>query len=907
MAHRRLWITNRVVLGLAAFLILAALWEFKWKPQYRGFYDEGVRLYRSGQYLRALDKFGAAYGIAPNAMDVIIMEGWTNLKLNRLEEARYYFDRALRIDPRTEEAQIGRSFVALESGRGELDPALLSRILKGRKNDPNVMILLAGAEERQGDYFHAAEIYNRLLTDPGYGQAARFAMENIFGLHGFDDAPSTAFPPLHRPSQLQVRYRAGDGALWKQTTDGQWSRLYLQGVDLGAAAPGYRPTSLPNEGSMYSDWLKEATQLHADSLRIYTLFPPSFYRAFHHYVAEGGNLSLIQQIWLAAPDHQDLFEPGFERETKADIRYVVDAIHGRGAVPAKRTRGSGVYEFDLADRVSALLLGSELDPEVVSRTNLLHAGNRSYAGKHLSIANASAAEVWLVEMADYLVDYETETYNWQHPVAIVVGPPPDPASGNLLEVKVKRQPSYVAGLFAAYPAYPFSPDYMEKNPRYANARDTSGPNPVYGFVRELRAHLPVPLLISEYGVSSSMKTRHALANGWNQGGYSEVRQAEALARLTRSLRETGVAGGLVFELADEWYRYGWITEGFQTSEEKMTLWLNDLDPAKRYGLIGYRTSKAELFTGDPAVWEREKKIYANLPDPQIGDGYDSERTLRSVEIAADEGYLYLRLHVACLDCVRSVHTGKTHFDQVAYVIALNTLPGRAGITNLPFGNVNIPTGVNFLLVLREPERSRMLVAESYNPFQLGPLADDPKGKHLAYKKEFTARLTSQGEFQQVGMGRDYNISELTYGQGNPAAADYDSTAEWYVDIKHSAILCRIPWGKLLIDDPSSMLAFGSYNSASGVRSWLTDGLQISAYVLRPKAAAELKNMPLSVAVPATGQPAQWAWQKWTSVKVEPYRKQAFFALEEEYGQASGATLSGQVARKTSAAKAGYVE
>jgi len=902
MARRRLWITNRVFLGLAAFLILAALWEFKWKPQYHGFYEEGVRLYKSGQYLRAQDAFNTAYAIAPNAVDVIIMEGWTNLKLNRLEEARYYFDRAIRIDPRTEEAQIGMSFVALESGRGELDPALLSRILKGRQNDPNIMILLAGAEERQADYFQAAEIYNRLLADQDYGQAARFALENIFGLRGFNDAPSSAFPPLQRPSQLQVRYRASDGALRKQTPDGQWSKLYVQGVDLGAAAPGYRPTSLPNEGSTYSDWLKEATQLHADSLRIYTLLPPSFYRAFHHYVADGGNLSLMQQIWVATPDHQDLFEPRFEQEAKADIRYVVDAIHGRGAVPAKRTRSSGVYEFDVADRVSAFLIGGELDPAVVSRTNLLNAGNRSYAGTYLSIANASATDVWLVEMADYLVDYETSTYNWQHPVAIAIGPPPDPASGDLLEMKVKQQPSYVAGLFAAYPAFPFFPDYMEKNPRYANAQDKSGPNPVYGFVRDLRAHLPVPLIISEYGVSSSMEPRRVLANGWNQGGYSEGRQAKALARLTRSLRETGAAGGLAFELADEWYRYGWITEEFQTSEERAAFWLNDLDPAKRYGLIGYRTSKEELFTGDPAAWEKEKKIYANVPDPRIGDGYDGERTLRSVEVAGDEGYFYLRLQVVCLDCVRSVHTGKTHFDQAAYVLALNTLPGTAGITNLPFGNVNIATGANFLLVLREPERSRMLVAENYNPFR----ADDPKRKHLAYKKEFAASLTSSGEFQQVGLGQDYNLSKLNYGQGNPAAADYDSTAEWYADIKHSAILIRIPWGKLLITDPSSMLAFAGYDSASGVRSLPMRGLQVSAYVLRPTGAAELKNMTLSVAVPPSGEPERLAWQKWTTVKVEPYRKQAFLALEQEYGLTAGATPSKQLARRASAAKAGRI-
>jgi tetratricopeptide (TPR) repeat protein len=899
MARRRFWFTNRVVLGLTAFLILTALWEFKWRPQYRGDYEEGVRLYESGKYLQAENAFDQAYRIAPNALGVIIMEGWTHLKLNRLEEARFYFNRAVRIDPRSEEAQLGLSFVALETGRGELDPALLARILQSRKDDSNVMILLAGAQERLGNYFQAAEIYSRLQTDKDYGETARLALQNIFGLSGFKDNAISAFPSFQRSSRLQVNYRAGDGALWVRTTTGDWSKFYVQGVDLGGTAPGYRPTSLPNEGAHYADWLNDASQLHVNTLRVYTLLPPAFYRAFHHYVADGGRLSLIQQIWVAEPDHQDLFQPGFEEQTKADIRYVVDAIHGRGQVPPKRTRGSGVYEFDLADCVSAYVLGRDMDPDVITRTNLLNAGKRSYDGKYLSVTNASPSEVWLVEMADYLLDYEVSTYDWQHPVAMVSGPAPDPAAAVLLEAKVKPKPTCVSGVFAAYPAFPFFPEYMEKNPRYANARDKEGPNPVYGFVRELRARLPVPLVVSEYGVSTSMEPGRILASGWNEGGYSDNRQAEALVRLTRALRKAGSAGALAFELADEWYREGWITEGFQTSAEKAALSLNDLDPAKRYGLIGYRTSKWQLFAGDPAVWEKEKRIEADAPPPRIGDGYDGERTLRALQIAADEGYLYFRLQVACLDCVGTTHSGKTHFALAAYALALNTLPGKVGIKALPFGAVNLAAGANFLLLLREPERSTMLVAESYNPFQFVPRADDPKHRQLIYKRDFTPSLIPTGAFQPLPLAD--NRSQMLYGQGNPAAPDYDSQAQWYADIKHSAILIRIPWGKLLITDPSSMQAFVSYDRTAGVRSLGMGGLQVSAYVLRPKETGELKDMAMVVALPANGPPEQFSWPKWISVKVEPFRKKAFFALAQEFARFDAGNQSTKPSRKASLA------
>lgn len=898
MARRKFWLTNRVVLGVIAFIVITALWEFKWKPQYHDFYEEGVRLYKNGNYQLAQKALDKAYEIAPNALDVIIMEGWNNLKQNQLEQARFYFTRAVRIDPTAEEAQMGISFVALETGHGDLDPALLTRILQGRKNDANVMILLAGAEERQGDYFSAAQIYTRLLNDKDYGEAARLALDNIFGLHGTTDNPISAFPALQRPAETQLSYRANNGALW-QKTNGNWSKTYLQGVDLGAAPPGYRPTSLPNDATLYTAWLHDASQLSGNTLRLYTLLPPSFYRAFHHYVDDGGKVSLIQQIWTDEPDHQDLFEPGFEDATKAEIRQVIDAIHGRGQVLPKRNRGSGIYEFDISGHISGYILGRDLDPAVVSQTNLLNAGKHSYAGKYLSINNASATEMWLVEMSDYLLDYEASTYNWQHPIAMVSGPAPDPSSSVLLETKIKTTPAYLSGIFAAYPAYPFYPAYMQRNPRYANARDKMGLDPVFGFVRELRTRLPVPLLVSEYGASTSMEPRLTLSSGWNQGGYNEKSQGDALVRLSRALRDAGVAGGLAFELTDEWYREGWITEGFQNAGEKVALSLNDLDPAKRYGLIGYHTSKWQLFTGDPAAWEHETKVDSSATVSHVGDGYDGERTLRSLQIASDEGYLYLRLQVACLDCQGSTHTGKTHFPQASYAIALSTLPSVVGIKNLPFGNITLPNGANFLLLLRDPERSSFLIADSYNPFQYVP-SDDGVHRQLAYKANFSPSLVSTGTFQPFPSPS--NPGSLPYGHGDPTASDYDSRAQWYADIKHSAILVRIPWAKLLVTDPSSMQVLATYDPKSGVRSMGTGGLQVSVYALRPKAVSDLKDASVISALPADGATIKFTSTKWNSITLDPYRKKAFDMLAQDFARSYAAQEPARPARRASPAK-----
>ncbi|HEY3927963.1 MAG TPA: tetratricopeptide repeat protein [Candidatus Koribacter sp.] len=898
MARRKFWLFNRVVAGLIVFMIATALWEFEWKPQYRPYYEDGVRLYEKGQYQQAQGAFDRAYGISPNAVDVIVMQGWNNLKLGRFDEARYYFTRALRIDPRTEEAQIGLSFVTLETGHGEMDSAALSEILSKRKDSPDVMLLLAQAEEKQGDYFQAAQIFSHLQGNRQYGREAQEALQDIFGLKGTNDSPIQQLQPVQRPAQFDIAWRANGTSMQSRAQAGGWSDTYLEGVDLGAAAPGYRPNSLPNDVSIYSEWLKDASQLNANTLRVYTLLPPAFYRAFQHFVKGGGNLSLVQQIWVDDPSHQNLFDSGFEEATKGEIRRVVDAMHGRGLLPPSHFRGSGVYEFNIADHVSGFIIGKDLDPQVVTRTNVLNAGRRAYNGKYLSVNLATPTEVWLVEMADYLFDYETSTYNSQHPVAMVSGPAPDPSANVLLEGKIKPTEQCVAGIFAAYPAYPFYPDYMEKNSRFSKAADKSGANPVYGFVKEVRAHLSVPYVVGEYGISTTMEPRHLVASGWNQGGYSDRDQAEALVRLTRSLRDAGSAGGFVFELADEWYRQGGVNGGFTSPPDSATLSMNDLDPAKGYGLIGYRTSKSQLFSGDPAAWEKEKKIEGSGSAPQGDEKFAGEQSLKSLEVAGDEGYLYLRLQVACLDCVGTQHTGKLHFEAADYAVALKTLPGNFGIKNLPFGNVELLEGANFLLVLRGPGQSALLVADNFSPFQLAPRPDDPNRKQLVPRRGFTPGLLANGSF--IAMVEEDEQEQLPYGSGDPSAADYDSRAQWYADVKHSAVLVRIPWARLLITDPSSMMSFVGFDRGGGIRTTTTTGVDVAAFALTPKGNGELKDMTVAQELPANGVPPEFTWEKWNSVKVEPFRKEAFTAISQEFARSKPTKSAGKKAEKPSA-------
>jgi hypothetical protein len=914
--RRKPWWLNRIFIGLAAFLVMVGAWEFKWKPQYRPFYENGVRFYQAGDYSRALEEMNQAYKIAPNSVDVIMMEGWVNLKLKRYEEARMYFTRALRIDPRLEEARMGQAFVTLDTGRGEIDYSTLAKYLGKRTADPNVAILIAGALAHEGKNREAAEVYLRLASDRNYGRAANVALREILGLEGFNDPISLAAAKTSKPSQTQVLFRADQSSMLRLTPSG-WQRYYVNGVDLGPAAPGYYPNTPPNDGSLYRDWIERAEKLDGNTLRVYTLLPPAFYRAFAKHKQAGGRIDLYQQIWVPDPPNRDLYDPKFVETVKAEIRYAIDAIHGNGDVPKSRARGSGLYSLDVSHYISGILFGREIEPSVVQQTNIVNGGKNSYSGKYITVAKATATEVWFAEMLDYLAAYEQDSYNWQHPLAIVNWPPLDPIThpteapnleevkfrirhGERLEIpkgieddndvvaideaKFRATPSFFAGMFASYHIYPYYPDFLLFDQSYLNQRDSQGANPMYAYIKDLRARIPHPLVVTEFGVPNSIGISHFHPYGWHHGGHNEEQQAQIVARLATSIREAGAAGGIAFALIDEWYKHNWLITDFENPSERSALWINELDPEKRYGMVGFRSSKWKLFS-DLNAWTNEDTLYSTPAG-----------SIHRVQAAVDEAFLYLRIDGACTDC----EAGKS------YAISLNTLPSTAGMRRIPIGSgLRSVTGANFLLYLSDPASSRLLIADNYNPYQIVPRLGVPGETELTYKRGVTVKIEDQGSMQEMivetnrrRFARDgtmfpaqrYSRSVLRYAATE--ADREDTLPEWYSDKKRKLIIARIPWGKLYMTDPSSHRAFHGFTQKAEAQTVYSAGVDVSVFELEGGNSSQLSAASIVASVPAVRSgmleaPARVNWKNWETVSLVPYEKKAYGALQKIFVEQNG--------------------
>ncbi len=239
-------------------------------------------------------------------------------------------------------------------------------------------------------------------------------------------------------------------------------------------------------------------------------------------------------------------------------------------------------------------------------------------------------------------------------------------------------------------------------------------------------------------------------------------------------------------------------------------------------------------------------------------------------------------------------------DQTSYVVALNTMPGGAGVKQLPYG-VSLPSGANFALEIT-PDSARLLIASDYNPYSLLPKDGVPNETDLVYRRSFHPKLEPAGSFEEMivetnrrRFGRDgtsfagqrYSRS-LLRAANDPKDRLPGSLAEWYSDPKSRVIVIRIPWGKLQITDPSSRQAFMGFTDLPEVITAPTPGIDVSVLQLASADPSKgLQGAKVVATLPAgsggkLASSARLQWQNWEKVKPTPYFKQVYFALQKVF-------------------------
>lgn len=624
----------------------------------------------------------------------------------------------------------------------------------------------------------------------------------------------------------------------------------VKGVNLGVGIPGEWATDYAVSKETYLRWFAQMQEMGANTVRVYITLHDDFYNAFYEYNTlreENGEepLWLIHGVWVndyVQNSHRDAYDKDFLETFVRDGRTLVDVLHGNKKISLGRGTGSGFYNKDVSRWVIAYILGVEWEDVTVTYTNHKYPDLPPYQGTYLSATeDASAFESMLAQVGDRIVSYESRRYKTQRLVAFSNWPTTDPflypedittffmKCAQVDVEHIRTEDAFLAGQFASYHVYPYYPDYlnyilnpavMDRTPiwdgkavisrvetgagtpisellRQEDFYDEAGAANTYlAYLRALRRHHTMPVVISEFGVSTGRGMAQRDQNtGRNQGHMSEQEQGQALVDCWRDITAANCAGGCVFTWQDEWFKRTWNTM-HAVNLQRTPYWSDYQTNEQYFGLLSFDPGEEEsvcYVDGDLSEWTEEDKLF------DTGE--------RALSMKYDERYIYL------LAYQKGFANGEKRM-----FIPIDTTP-KTGSTYCKNYGLRFDHAVDFVLAIDGRENSRLVVQERYEVLRAmfyhethdedayldPPDADTPLFKPIELMLQ-TATPLLTGNWQ--ASSETYETGDLAYGNANPAAPDYDSLADFifagdYVELK-------LPWQLLNFSDPSRMTIHDDY-------------------------------------------------------------------------------------------------
>ena len=562
------------------------------------------------------------------------------------------------------------------------------------------------------------------------------------------------------------------------TADGDVT--FLPGVNLGATTPGSQPGELAIDAGTYRRWLDLMGRMGIRVVRIYTIHPPAFYTELRAYnlAHPDAPLYLMAGVYLADESYvstQDLYDPAPTAAFDAEITDAVAAVHGALDRPETPGRADGTWTDDVSPWTAGWIAGVEWDPVATSASDVRNADAPAVRGRFFtSSAAATPTERWLAARMETLAGALTARRALA-PVAFVNWPTTDPLrhpgepldSEDLEQIDanaVRPTAAWHGGYFASYHAYPYFPDFLRYDPALAG-----GPEDAWtAYLRTLQAHhAGIPVMITEFGVPSSLGSAHAGTEGRDQGGHSERRAMAMDAAMLRTISDLGLAGGLLFSWTDEWFKATWNTLPRQLPRDRRQLWHDPLTNEQWFGVLAQ--------------------------DPETGPD------ATPVRLAADGTELVVRHDPGWVTFELTRPGG---FD-APLTLGFDVVPGGAGV--LPDGG---PDATSDYAVTLDPTggTARALVRRALDPVVLDHATDLPdRGSGPWVLAQLTTSraliLPTSGERLPA---ETFDVGELAVGPWAPGAAGSDSRN--VVEFGGATVTLRLPWSLLGLADPSSRQA-----------------------------------------------------------------------------------------------------
>lgn len=605
-----------------------------------------------------------------------------------------------------------------------------------------------------------------------------------------DLGPSWAAKPVTTGGLTCLATQSGE-TIALHTVSGD--ATFWSGVNLGSTTPGHSPGELAITAEDYRRWFNLMRDAGVRVLRIYTIHPPHMYDVLkeHNEANPEHPLYLVHGIYLPNESYlesQDLFSTEQTEAMIAEVRDASAAVHGTLRRDPVRGRASGTWTSDVSPWVAGWIVGVEWDPLATFHSDRKNADAPAHKGTYFSSTpQASPTERWIAARMDELATYEAKA-GVSVPMALANWPTTDPLRHpeeplereDLVGVDanhVVASDKWPGGTFASYHAYPYYPDFQRWQPSY---QDHPSGDPYQAYLLDLkRHHQGIPLLVTEFGVPSSLGSAHIGTLGRDQGQHTEQQAMSMNADMIRMFKQIGLGGGMLFAWNSEWFKFTWNTlpRHAVVDSERRSLWHDVLTNEQHFGMLA-----------DDPVRAGRRTVH------------EAREGLSAVVLDHDASWVYLEL---------------------AYPQALDS-PVMIGFDVIPKAGLALPglgADKRFDVEVRlDPVAGtgRTRIRADLDPVLLdglppasvpAPDADGWRLQRMTLNRPYPARGASPARDAEL-----LAIGELKRAD-DPAAltgATGDTLSTWAVlppdqDGIHR-IQLRMPWGLLAIGDPSSLTA-----------------------------------------------------------------------------------------------------
>ncbi|HXW97768.1 MAG TPA: hypothetical protein VEI47_09290, partial [Gemmatimonadales bacterium] len=801
----------------------------------------------------------AAQPCPPEAGELVV-QGWRAYRADSIAVAAERFARADRLCDHHLDAKVGLAYALLRQNQVDSADSLFTLVSREDTANGDAWDGLALTRWRRGDRPSALAAARRGIRLNPNNQTTRDLLARLD-----PDWDRSAVVTPTRQLKLRIDARAHGDYFEIPARDG-WRRFYVNGVNMGVALPGKFPSEFPTDSATYAGWFETIAGMHANTLRLYTILPPSFYRALKAWNATHPEqpLWLIHGVWTELPPDHDFQQAEWKAGFRLEMQRVVDLLHGAAQIPARPGHAGGRYDADVSRWTLGYIIGREWEPFAVKAFEArFPEPSRGYRGRFLEARGGLHIDAWMAEQCDYLVGYEVDRYNTIRPIAYTNWPTLDPLY-HITESTAEQETAWrrkvgrptprapieyendaigldamvvhpttqnPAGWFASYHAYPYYPDFMLYDPGYDTARSIYGRSNYFGYLRDLKQHhAGVPLLLSEYGVPSSRGNAHLQPQGWDHGGHDEVAMAAIDARLTREIRESGAAGGIIFAWIDEWFKKNWIVIDYEIPLENTRQWHNAMDAEQNYGILGMyagdSASRPEL-GGDPLRWQALPPLAeapaatANLP--------------RRIRIGNDASHVYISVEIAEL-------AGRPFpWRDQDIILAIDSYRADLGQRTLPGGVLTGDIGFEFAAIFRDTADAELRIIPEYSPYVGGDAIVNGDDYGRFSRRPITTVTRDDGRFDSMFVitnrarftrdGRFIPARGLNRGRLRYGTLARSTLSDWYWDRATGTLEVRLPWNLLNVSDPSTGTLLYEEKAGEEIGTARSDGFRIGVALI----------------------------------------------------------------------------